>query len=176
MDMVPQENRPDIAEQSVEFFDLVSSEKTTAKALAKEHGLSLKTVYNRINAGREAYEKELREVSNKFIADVWKKYEWIWEEAKRQWETVKDPIYLKEMRSVLEAQRKMLSLDNAAKAPVNQDGTDHNDTLVMVFDDSNYKKNEAEYEQKVIDGTYTIQPQLEGDSTKVPLTETEEVV
>ena len=180
MDMVQQDAKSKaeiIAEQSIEFFDLVSSEKTTPKDLAAEHGLSLKTVYNRINQGREMVERQLREMGDKLLADVYRKYEFIWEQAKIRWEATNDVNFLKEMRSVLEAQRKMLSLDNAAKAPVNPDGTVHNDALVLVFDDSGYKQKEKEFEEKVIAGTYRLQPNDEQkNGTTVLLPESKDVV
>lgn len=166
-----------IAEQSLEFFDLVSTEKKTPRQLASESGLSIRTVYNRINQGREIVEQQIRTIADKYIADVWKKYEYIYAQAREGWDATKDPFFLKEMRSVLEAQRKMLSLDNPAKAAVNPDGTAHTDTLMLVFDDSNYKKSEEEYQKKVLEGTYTqsgiVSSETDENSTIVPLSDDE---
>lgn len=153
----------EIAQQSVDFFDAVSSEQKTPKELAREHGLSLRTVYNRINAGREYYEIELRKYADKLIVDVKNKYDFIWSEAKRRWTETSDVNFLKEMRSVLEAYRKMFSLDNPAKAAVNPDGSAHIEQLVLVIDDSAYKAKEAEYNEQVVAGTYTIKDNEEND-------------
>jgi len=178
MDMVPLEDKIDkIAQQSLDFFDAVSSEQKTPKQLAKETGLSLRTVYNRINAGREFYETELRKYADKLIVDVKDKYDFIWVEAKRRWQETQDVNYLKEMRSVLEAYRKMFSLDNAPKSAVNPDGTPHMETLVLVFDDSEYNKKEEQFKQQVIAGTYTISADAERENgTTVLLPSGEDVV
>lgn len=160
-----------IATQALDFFDR-STSGTTPKQLAVESGLSLKTVYNRINQGQDMVQKQLVENAPKYLADIFKKYEWIWEEAKAQWVETKNVLYLKEMGSVLSAMRKMLSTDMPAKAPVNEKGQAVPQSLIMIFDDAGYKEKEATMaieQANAIEGEFTTFGTDDETSTKVLL-------
>ena len=148
-----------IADEALDFFDKVTREIMTPKQIADETGYSLRTVYSRINMGREAIDKQLRELGPKYMADVWRKYDYLWNEANARWKETHDKSFLSEMRAVLEAYRKMQALDAAPKAPVNEVGKALPNTLVMVFDETGYKDKEkevAEQEQKAIEGEFTV--------------------
>jgi hypothetical protein len=161
-----------VAEQSLEFFELVTTEKETPKSLAAEYGLSLKTVYNRINRGRELIQEQIKLVGDKFLADIWLDYERVKKAAWKGWERSVtnmggDVNFLKEYRAVLEAQRKMLSIDSPSKAPVNENGETVQNQLIFVFDEKEYDVKEIEFqERKEISGDFKL---LDG-STEVPLT------
>lgn len=158
-----------IAEESIRFFEDVATEQETPKSLSEKTGYSLKTVYNRINQGKEIISEQIREMGKSYLAQIWYDYEKVKKAAWRAWENSiqrgGDVNYLKEYRAVLEAQRKMLSVDAPAKAPVNEEGKAATNQLILVFPDDNYKLKEIEYEEKQLN---QIAPP---DSTTVPLLE-----
>jgi hypothetical protein len=165
----------EIAEEAIRMFDLVSREVNTPSQLAESTGLSLKTVYNRINQGRDIINDEIRKHGPKYFADVWRKYEYIWEQANIEWVATKNPKFLPEMRSVLEAFRKMQALDAAPKAPVGEDGKAMPQAMIMVFDETAYKVKELESKMaETVEGTFT--ESATENSTEVPLTPDENVV
>lgn len=160
-----------IAEQAIEIFDRVSKGEKP-KDLAEEYNLSRRTIDNRIALAREIITEQIQKFGNKYLADVWKKYDYLWEIAEDRFKGTGDVKFLSEMRAVLEAYRKMAGLDAPNKAPVSVDGTNSTQTLVLVFDESEYGKKEAQYkidQANAIEGQFTVEP----DSTKVPLTPTE---
>jgi hypothetical protein len=165
-----------IAEEALNFFEQVTTERETPKSLSAKTGLSLKTVYNRINQGRDIFAEQIREMGKSYLANVWLDYERVKKAAWAMWEASLqrggDVNFLKEYRAVLDAQRKILSIDAPAKAPVNENGETVQDNLILVFSDSDYNKKEIEYvernnklleEQKLLEA---------GSSTEVPLTTT----
>jgi len=166
----------EISEESVKFFDLVTRQGIKPVEIANSTGYSLKTIYNRINRGREIVNEEIRKNKPQILADLWNKYEYLWEQADTEWKASKDPAFLKQMQSVLEAYRKMLAVDDAPKAPVNEKGETVQNTMVLVFSEDAYAKKEAELielekeeKEKAIDGTFTVTE----TSTKVPLSNDE---
>lgn len=161
-----------IAEEAVDFFDKVSRQLSTPQELAEKTGLSIKTVYNRIGQGRDIINDEIRKHGPKYFADVWRKYEYIWDQADVEWKATRNSKFLTEMRSVLEAFRKMQALDEAPKAPVNAEGKAVPSAMIMVFDETQYKLKELEEKlENSVDGTFTESPAE--ISTEVLLTEPE---
>lgn len=163
-----------IADEAVQFFDLVTSKGRTVNEIADNTGYSLRTVYNRINQGREIVNDEIRKMGPKILADLWRKYELIWNEAYEEWKASKDPAFLKQMQSVLDAYRKMMAVDAAPKAPVNEEGKVVPNSMILVFSEDAYAQKEAELkleENKAIEGTFTVE-----NSTTVLLTEDENAV
>ena len=159
----------EIAEEAIDMFDKVSRQVNTPAELAEQTGLSLKTIYNRINQGQEIVNEQIRKNGPKYFADVWRRYEYIWEQAKIEWLASKNSKFLMEMRAVLEAFRKMQALDAAPKAPVGEDGKVAIPAMVMVFSEAEYELREKQAQlENTVEGTF-----VESPSTKVPLTETE---
>ena len=161
-------------EQALEFFDAVTSGDVSPKQLSEKTGLSLKTVYNRISQGRDIVDAQIKDSGSKYLADVFRKYEYIWEQAKIHWVDTGNVLFLKEMGSVLMAIRKMLSVDAAAKAPVNEKGQVVPESLIMVFNDASYKEKEQVMKEQMdaaVEGGFTVT-----DSTKGPLTGEEDTL
>lgn len=160
-----------IAEEALEFFELVTTEKETAKQIAIRTGYSLKTIYNRINQGREIIDQQIREIGSKYLAEIMYDYEKVKKAAWAAWEASVtrsggDNNFLKTYMAVIDAQRKIFSIDAPAKAPVNEDGKAVLDKLILVFPSDEYQTKEIEFQnrnQKLLE-TKII------DSTEVPLT------
>lgn len=164
------ERSEEIANQSLEFFDAVSSERKTPKELSVETGLSLRTIYNRIDDGRQIIYEQLKEMGERYLSEIWIKYEYIWKEAKIQWDATHNVLFLKEMKGVLEAQRRMLAVDAPSKAPITDNESKKQDSLIMVFNDNAYKaaeQKDLEEKNAAIEGEVV---KLDETSTKVLLT------
>jgi len=125
--------------------------------LAQKYGLSERTIHNRIATAREFYAKELEKAGDKLRADLWQKYEKLERELQARWESSGDPAYAAQLRGVYADMRRMISLDKAPKAAVDSQGNVIPQSLVIVMDDSKYKKIEEEYRKKseIIEGKFT---------------------
>jgi len=142
----------ELAEQAVEFFEMVSSDQMTAKEIAAKYNIPLRTVYYRINQGRDIAYDAIKKIGHKKFVDIYNKYEWIWEQAKIQWDESHNVLFLKEMQAVLGNMRKMLSVDEAPKAPVNEEGKAVSDKLIFIMSDEQYRQKEKE--TQIIEGTF----------------------
>lgn len=133
----------------VEILDIFQKhiEGRTMRQIADERKeKTTNNVYKAITQARQYYLDILTEAGKTYFAEVWAKYDWVYEQAVEQWEITRDPAYLKEMRACLEAYRKMMSLDHAPKAAVNEEGKAMPDKLILVMNTSEYEKREAEFQ------------------------------
>jgi hypothetical protein len=116
----------------------------TKKEIMEEKNLGMRAVTSYINKARATIYDELMEVGKKYYAEVWKKYDWLYEEARTQWDATRDPTFLKEMRACLEAIRRLGGLDSPPKAAVNENGQAVGDRLVLVMSEDAYLQKERE--------------------------------
>jgi len=145
----------EIVRQSVEIY-IDHNNGITIRELARKYNISERTVNNRLKRAREEFYKELKSIGQKIQADLFQKYSWAEEELRAAWALNRDPAYMTQLRGIWGDIRKLLSLDDPIKAPVNEEGKALPETYLFVFNDINYKIKEEEYknsqQQKVIEG------------------------
>lgn len=129
--------------EAFEAFQLHIEGKTQAE-IAEQKGISRPTVKSRIDRARKYYFDELTQIGKQYYAEIWSRYEYVYRQAQDGWETTRDPLFLKEIRAVLEAFRKMAGLDAPPRAAVNENGQVAIDKLVLVMSEDAYLKKEQE--------------------------------
>src|SRR3990167_10089757 len=117
----------------------------TYEQLMVKYSISKRQVGNMLAKARTEIFTQLMDTGKKYMAEIWMRYNYIYNQAHEQWLINRDPGHLKEMRSCLEAQRKMLSLDNAPLSPVNSQGdVVPNQQLIIIMNPSAYEKKERD--------------------------------
>lgn len=109
------------------------------RALAEKYGLSVGTINNRIQKARDIIYDQLKDIGKRHLADITRKYEYLWDEAKREWETTRDPQFMAQLRGILGDIRKLMGTDEAPeKGP-----SVSIDKMIMIINDGEYKQIEA---------------------------------
>jgi hypothetical protein len=108
------------------------------KEIANDRGLSIRTVQYRLKDAKKILGEELGQERKSYIIDVFHKYVWLYNEAKKEWDGTKDVNFLKEMRANLGDIRRLFSLDYAPKSPVNEQGEAVPEKIYIVINESGY--------------------------------------
>lgn len=127
----------------------------TYEQLSEKYGYSKRQVTNLIAKARETIYNRLMDTGKKYFAEVWARYDFIYRQAKDEWDNGRNPVFLKEMRSTLEAQRRMLGLDAAPKAAVNDMGQVVPEKLIIIMNPSAYEQREKEINE-IVDGSVKV--------------------
>lgn len=129
----------------------------TYERLAEKYNISRRKVANLLVEAREKIFTQLLAEGKRYFAEVWARYDFIYREAMSQWQNSQNPNFMREMRACLEAQRRMLGLDAAPKASVNEYGQAIEQKLVIIMSPDAYDKKEKE-----------LSGVIEGKATEIP--------
>lgn len=148
--IVTQELSDDVlAIEEIIFNDHIDG--LTYEQLMAKYGISKRQVGNLIAKAREVIYTRLMETGKRYLAEVAARYNYIYRQAQIQWEESRNPVFLKEMRECLAAERRLFGLDSAPKAAINEFGQAVPDKLVIIMNPSAYEQKEKAGE--IVEGT-----------------------
>lgn len=134
-------------EQAVAIFIDRYKNNIQEKELSKKYGMNDDTVQERIKLAKAFMADDIRRKGEQEVAVILNQYEWLYEEAKREWETTRDVNFHKAMAAILKEKRGLLSLDFAGKLPKSEQGkTMADDRILLIINDAQY----ADRERKLI--------------------------
>ena len=122
--------------------------------LATKYAIAPRTVSYRLRKAKELFAEQLEKQGKKLFAEFWDQYQTVADEVLRDYRNNRDPALLAQWRGIKSDQRKLLSMDKASKAPVNEDGKVVPERLIFIMNDENYKNLEKKYDEsktKIID-------------------------
>ena len=126
----------------------------TYEQLMQKYSISKRQVGNMLAKARTEIFEQLMETGRRYFAEIWTRYNYIYGEAKTQWEVSRDSNLLKEMRACLEAQRRLLGLDAPPLAAVNSQGSAVPNQVILIMNPSAYEQKEKQVAE-IIDGKAT---------------------
>jgi hypothetical protein len=141
--------------QALEIFEKRVDEDWTLERLAEYYDLNIKTIRRRIDQAEQHIVGELKEKGKQKLAEVSRRYDWLYQTAKKQWLETNNFDYWKAMESALKAIRQLYALDAPGKLPQTETGkTMADQSVVMVLNLNQYEKLESG-DGEIIDGTFT---------------------
>ena len=118
-------------------------------AIAKKYGIGIETVKSRVEYAKKLITEEIKARGDQELAMVFERYNWLYDEARKEWESTKDSNYLKIIQGILKEMRGLFSLDAPGKLPKNDAGkTMADQQIIIVVNDGQY----AEREKQLTDG------------------------
>ena len=141
--------------QAVDIFIDHWKNNITIDDLAKKYHVSQDTVKDRLKTAKQFLSDEIHQFAQQELPVILQQYEYLFEEAKREWETTKNHNFLKAMQAVLKDKGDLLSVGMPGKLPKSETGrTMADQQVIIVVNDAQY----ADREKRLSGGDV-----LEGD-------------
>ena len=138
-------------DQALKAFEMSVAGKTNTE-IAEVLTISIRTVTNRLTLARKIINEHLLLEGKSHFADIWAKYNWMFEQSQSEWKTSRNPAFLLAMNGILKSMREMLAIDRNDKGA----SPDKDAGIVMVLDDKEYQQKENIFKEEMANSNVVI--------------------